>query len=118
MSEKNTELMAYFNHDFIENFDIFLPINIPRDVTQFDEYVQNEIGVISEYFKLNTNIIKKQWSDFRKIGKDVWCQFEDQEPHVFYQNYLRLNLQNYTKKILEIMMTLPMCNKFLFNQSN
>lgn len=116
LSNLIVELNGYFNLEFIQNFDIFTPINIPRDEKQFDTYGQKEIENIANYFKLNSVIIKKEWSTFLKLifsDKDNWCKFEDQEPHVFYQFYLQQNIPINVKKFLEIILTLPIGKYFL-----
>ena len=70
------ELKNYFNLDFIKNFDIFVPMNIPRDEAQFDTYGLKEIEIISNFFNLNTPSIKIEWPLFLKTifaDKELWC---------------------------------------------
>ena len=54
--------------------------------------------------------IKTEWATFLKSifsNKEIWCQFEDQEPHIFYQCHLHQNLPLNLKMILGIVLTLP-----------
>jgi hypothetical protein len=109
------ELNIYFPDSELQNYDIFLPENIPQDTSQLETYGQVEIGKIAKFFGLDGDLLKRDWLILlNKLlsDPDVRCAVSNQPPHIFWP-YILKNINGIPESMIKMMrkiLSLPIGN--------
>lgn len=105
------QIKSYFPDNIINAFDIFIPSNLPKTPEDTIYYGQKEISLISDFFKLNTPLIRNEFPIFLKkilSDFDLWCEISDQESHIFYARALKVDgLPLSIKNLIKVLLVLP-----------
>lgn len=107
-----TEINKYFPEGSFEDFDIFVPKNMPRDRNSALTYGCKEIQNIATRFNYDPEIAGEDWKQLllSMLEQDEYCTSLQKSPESFWPSYLRktnLNWGTTIKLIVRTVLVLP-----------